>query len=165
MNRALLIAILAFAIMAPSAAVAKRINRSLIFGQDALLAKNGPVSLRARCVLNDGGFDRVEVYATTTSNAVMRGAVGGVFHGVYNGNGTYLTAVSPPESAVVAGILANTGEERVNNAIDGGFVVNIAEMRGFTIRAESSLLGINTGGKHCILSLDFDALKKFKLPK
>ncbi|MFN2375082.1 MAG: hypothetical protein ABR538_01005 [Candidatus Binatia bacterium] len=83
------------------------------FNQDVLLAKNGPVTLRASCIENDG---------------------------------SYLTAVTPPDLSGIARVEVGTGQERVFGSIDGGYVLNIESMQGFVVRVESSLLGLNTGG-------------------
>jgi hypothetical protein len=44
----------------------QRVSAKLAFGEDAQLIANGPVSLRAQCVENEGGDSLVRVYARTT---------------------------------------------------------------------------------------------------
>jgi hypothetical protein len=44
----------------------QRVSAKLAFGEDVQLVANGPVSLRAQCVQNEGGNSVVRVYARTT---------------------------------------------------------------------------------------------------
>jgi len=44
----------------------QRVSAKLAFGEDVQLVANGPVSLRAQCVQNEGGSSIVRVYARTT---------------------------------------------------------------------------------------------------
>ena len=159
MKKLLVVAALASSLLAPQAADAKRYNLTMTFGQDILLASNGSVTVRARCILNDFGIDRLQVYATTTSNAVMRAA------NSYAGNGSYLTAVTAPSASLLTQVGVATGTEFVAGSIDSGYVVNIESAQGFVVRTESSPLGVNTGGDDCLLSIDLVAIKKFKVPK
>jgi len=160
MKRYLLLAAIAATLVAPAAAHAKRYNLLMTYGQDILVAgKEDDVAIRAQCIQNEGGMgaDVLRVYAVVGHNSVMKG--GG---NSYTGNGLYLTAVTPAASASVSGVSALTGDEYFQSAIDAGFVLNLTTRRGFTFTLESSVLGLNSGANDCLLSINLDAIKKFK---
>lgn len=160
MKQLLVVSALAALFVAPSAAEAKRYNLTMTFGQDVLLVGKDDINLRARCLQNDGGSDKVQVYAVTASNAVLRGTLGS-----YLGNGNYLTAVTPIELSRLLSKSTATGTPQMVNDIDGGSVLNLATKRGFTLSAESSILGLNVNGNDCTLSVEIDKITKFKVPK
>jgi hypothetical protein len=52
----------------------QRVSAKLAFGEDVQLVANGPVSLRAQCVQNEGGNSMLRVYARTTeANGYVQG--------------------------------------------------------------------------------------------
>jgi len=159
MKRYLLLAAMAATLVAPAAAHAKRYNLLMTYGQDILLAgKVDDVAIRAQCIQNEGGmgFDVLRVYAVVAQNSVLRGS------NSYPGNGSYLTAVTPAASAQVNVVSALTGDENFNGTIDSGFVLNLTTRHGFTYTAETTVLGLNSGANDCVLSINLDAIKKFK---
>ena len=159
MKRFFLAAAATSLLVTPAPASAKRLNLTMNFGQDVLIAENGAVALRAQCLANEGGLDILRVYATTTSPAVLRG------HANYPGAGSFLTPASVPAASQVVQSVVTTGLEGFNAGFDGGFVLNVATQEGITVRNETVLLGINSGDDDCLLSLDLTPVKKFKEAK
>lgn len=157
MKRTLIFAALLATLVSPAAAHAKRYNLLLDFGQDVLVVGKDDVGVRAQCVQNDGGFDLVRLYAVTANNAVMHGAFAG-----YPGNGNYLTGVTPVISSMLGAGGASTGQENFSAMIDGGKVLNLTSMHGYTVNLESTVFGVNAGPSDCTLSVDIREVKKFK---
>jgi hypothetical protein len=158
MKKSLILLALVAASLAPQVAHAKRYNLTMTFGQDILIAgKETDIAIRAQCLLNQGGLDQVRVYAVTANNAVLRS------FDSYTGNGTYLTAVTPVVDSELFVVNATTGLEFFGSVIDSGYVLNLTTMHGFAYSLESTVAGTNSGVNDCILSMNLDAIKKFKV--
>lgn len=159
MKKLTTLAVLVAALALPAAAQAKRYNLIMTFGQDILLAgKEDDVAIRAQCIQNENamGYDVVRVYAKTAHNAALRGS------DTYGGNGFYLTAVTAPSDSEAVAVAVTTGQEYFGVPIDAGMVLNLTTRRGFTWTSESVIAGINNGANDCVLSINLDAIKKFK---
>lgn len=159
MKKYLVLAAMAATMVAPGAAQAKRYNLIMTFGQDVLVAgKEDDVAIRAQCIQNDGfGNDVVRVYAKVGHNSVMKGI------DYFGGAGSYASAATAPADAEVLVGGDQTGTEFFGNQIDSGFVLNLTTMHGYAFTLESSILGVNGGGTNdCVLSINLDAIKKFK---
>lgn len=160
--RLLAAAILTLVALAPAAAHAKRISLALAFGQDVRLIGDDTLSLRAQCVQNEGGHDRVRVYALTASDAILRGLNN------YPGGGTYLTAATPAvDSRLLSQQNSAPGLEVANlGGLDqGAYVFNLATRVGYAIAQETSVLMLNLGGSDCHVSVDIETIKRFKQAK
>lgn len=160
MKRIFTVTAMAVLMLVPALAQAKRVNRTLIFGQDTLIEGKDDISIHAQCIQNDGGSgdDRIRVYAVTQDDAILRGTDN------YLGS-SFLTSVTPPADSEIMTFYATSGQEAFTHRIDLGFVMNLTTGRGFTFTAETSLLGLNSNGIDCMLSIDLDKIKKFKAAK
>lgn len=159
MNQRILAPLLSLLLLAPAAAEAKRYNLTLTFGQDVLVVGDESVAVRARCVQNEsgGGLDAVRLYATTSENAVLRGAFTS-----YTGDGDYLTSSTLPLSSQLTFHYGPTGVEGFYTWSDAGFVQNLTTQTGFALRAEATVLGLNTSGADCLVSVDVESIRKFR---
>lgn len=158
LKKTMLLSTLALSLLAPAAAHAKRYSFTMTYGQDVVVAGKDDVSVRARCVQNEdgSGFDVLRIYAVTANNAVTRGA------NTYQGNGSYLTSTDLPVDSTLLVISTPSGAEYFSNSIDSGFVLNLTTKTGFAYAAESTVMGLNSGGTNCRLSINLDSIKKFK---
>jgi len=159
MKTLVIIGLLAMALVAPPAAHAKRYNLALNFGQDVLVVGKDDVGIRAQCVQNEGGMgsDVVRIYAVTANNAVLRGSFGG-----YYGDGSYLTPATPISASPITFTSTTSGQEYFYTWADSGSVLNLTTMHGYELNAESTVLGLNSGGDDCLVSVDVKEIKKFK---
>lgn len=150
-------AALAALLVTPAPSAAKRYNLTLKFGQDVLVAKHGTVSVRAQCLANQGGSDLLRIYAATTATAISLNG--------FTGNGSYLTPMTPAPAAVLGTVTAVLGVEKFGYTIDKGGVMDVVTQVGLAVRGETALLGLNSGGDDCLLSVDLVPFKKFKEAK
>ena len=159
-TRLLVASTFAIVALAPAAAHAKRVSLALAFGDDVLLAGDETLSLRAQCLANDAGSDRVRIYAVTASNAVLRGVDG------YGGNGSYLLPGTPVVDSELARSSVTPGTEQAGFQIDAGaFVFNLEARIGYGLAQETTVLTLNVGAADCLLSADIETIKKFKEAK
>lgn len=157
MKAFILLGMMAAALAAPTAAHAKRQNLILNFGQDVLIAGKDDVAIRAQCVQNEGGFDVVRVYAVSANDAVADASFGN-----YTGDGDYLTSMSTPLQGMLTFHQKTSGVEGFYAQSDGGHVLNLTTMHGYVLTVESTMLGLNSNGNDCLLSVDVQEVKKFK---
>lgn len=143
--------------LAPATADAKRVSLALSHGDDVLVVGDETLSVRAQCMADDGGVNKVRLYAVTSSDAVMRG------FNSYLGNGSYLTPGSPAAMSVLSQVIIAPGVEVAGLNVDVGFFVfNLAEREGYAFSAETTALTLNLGGSDCLVSADYETIKKFK---
>ena len=126
-----------------------RVNESLAFGEQRLLAQNGPVSLTADCNADNGaGQNRIRILAATTQDgAFMDGSDD------HNGPGgatpTFLNVGTPADDRE---LLKNStdivGLADVDNDIDDGFVAG-PDGSYLGMEGESTALGLNAFGANC----------------
>ena len=126
-----------------------RVNESLAFGEQRLLAQNGPVSLTADCNADNGaGQNRIRILAATTQDgAFMDGSDD------HNGPGgatpTFLNVGTPADDRE---LLKNStdivGLADVDNDIDDGFVAG-PEGSYIGLDGETVALGLNAFGANC----------------
>jgi len=157
MKRFLMGVALAALLLPPAPSAAKRHNLTLKFGQDVLVAKHGTVSVRAQCLANHAGADRLQIYAATTGIAVSLGA--------FMGNGSYLTPMTLADEATIIAAAAAVGAEQYGSTIDRGGVMDVFTQTGLAFQTATALLGLNSGGDDCLLSIDVVPFKKFKEAK
>lgn len=157
MKKHLILAAVAAILLSPPAAYAKRYNLDLSFGQDVLVVGKDDVGLRVQCLQNQGGNDVLRLYAVTANDAVSRGA-----YGSYNGDGSYLTPVTPAISSTLGALQYPTGTEVILNNTDAGGVLNLTTMHGYTLNVESAVFALNAAGSDCLFSIDVSEVKKFK---
>lgn len=160
MKTLLIGAALAALLVSPAPSAAKRHSLVFTYGQDVLVAKNGTVSVRAQCLANQAGLDVLRVYAATTAPAVARG-----WSVYYPGDGSYLMPATEPTAATLGQATQSTGDEFFAVGFDSGAVMDVATQVGLAVRAETMLMGVNSGGDDCLLSVDIIPFKKFKEAK
>jgi hypothetical protein len=160
-SRGLYVVPLLLALGLPGAALAKRVSLGLNYGQTATLLSNKTVAAMVECVLDDGGSDRVRVFATTTlADSYLDGSDD------LTGNGSYLQPGTPATDSELLSFSAETGTESIGNVIDNGFVY-APDGRFVTVQGESAILGLNLVGNEfdCIVSVDIQKGRKFKKVK
>lgn len=141
------------------------IELKLVYGQDVKLESYSGITVRARChksvVETQNGLqtnDTITIYATTTSDAAMKGL------NEYLGGDSYLTAATPWEQSVLLQHSAMEGMESfqgVNLSFPVGWAYNIQNEAGLGVEAESSLLAVNPGGHQgCVISVNVDKINE-----
>ena len=146
--------------LGPSEAMAKRISRTMQFGEDTRVEGNGNVSIRAQCIQNENGSgkDVLRIYAATNGDRSVMDGIDELL-----GDGAYLTAATPAVDSQMIVVSADTGVEQISHGQDEGIVLSLNTLKGLALSAESSLLGLNVSDMYdCLFSIQVDKVKNFK---
>ncbi len=175
MKKVILLAVLFCFTLSSSFAFAgaKRVNVHMAFGTDVLIIANKTVSLRAECILDDGGVTEedpleprtvVRLYATTTSSTgtVMDGADN------FDGNlaGDFLLPTTLPEDAELMRETTEVGTVDWDNDTSEGFVLDTSDLAnsnkapGLAVEGDTAIFGLTADG--CYISVAIEKIKKFK---
>jgi hypothetical protein len=117
-------------------------------GENQVIAKYGVVALRAFCKENDGGSDRIEIYAETTQDGAILEADesknGGPDPADFLNTNTPIADREFEEESINP-----TGRTYVDADIDSGFVLG-PDGKAILANSEAIILGLNYLGSRCI---------------
>lgn len=142
----------------------RNISLHLNFDTDTPIVSDGTVGLRAQCLLNEGGFSLIRIYATTTSytGTVLDGSDdfdGGVEDG-------FLLPGTAIKDAELLRLRVNTGGTRWDNYTEQGFLLDTSRLTdtnrvyGFAVDGDSSALGLTPDG--CYINMKLRSIRQFK---
>lgn len=145
--------------MAPTLSVARagevdglvHFRRTLSFGQEAVIAQHGMVSVVAQCRENiSGNQDELRLLGASTGDAFMQGDTPHSGPGV---GSNYLTPATPDDNRVLGGIVstpAGDGLPAADDDIDTGFVMG-TDAKAIHID-ETTVYALNVAGANCYTS-------------
>lgn len=122
-------------------------------GQDVLLAQHGPLSIRAQCEIDNGGTDRVRVYAATTeANSMLASDADSHRGGLTPAD--FLQPGTPPADSEMAedDRATTTTHPEIDRQIDSGVVTDSDGGHFMALNTEGVVLGFDVGGKECYVA-------------
>lgn len=126
-------------------------------GQAATVVEHGAVSIVAECQKDDGGTDRISLYAQTNQNGAVMSADDDLNGGTTASD--FLNIDTPKDDRMFESESDVTGRTYVDSEIDSGFVLG-PDGQMISANTEGMALGLNYLGADCLVAGVFNKLSQ-----